>query len=339
MIHRALFFLLLSTGLFSASVSFAMNPYEYDNQKKEMAQHKQALKERVEKLLADNESLAHLQQDSPLFDHYIYAFPDLVQKLIDKKAPLEVVNKSGHTPLSRAVFCNNNAATKLLLKAGANPNHEWAEKHSSDSDFPLHHALRFSSVETVHDLLAYGANPNQARKSFGVLELPFDEVFRMGSHYSDAQTKIRVMLAYGADPERTDANGLNALARLKKVYKDVVSCPIDYEKAWRYKAVGQMIIRYGVLKEIFAKKVPHDVARYLTQFAFARKETDQCPCCTKALVEVTTGCKHSFCNDCITEWLHSHKNCPGKECRVVLIKEEPPSAPQTCYRYGMPFLH
>ena len=33
------------------------------------------------------------------------------------------------------------------------------------------------------------------------------------------------------------------------------------------------------------------------------------------------NCEHAFCNDCISEWLSQHQNCPlGKETRLSLSK-------------------
>lgn len=312
MIKGSFFSFMLGTGLLYASVSVTM-------ERKHKRQ--QVIKERVENLLETNESLAHLQQDSPLLDADIFDFPDLMQKLIDKKAQLEVVDKEGGTPLSYATARNKLPAVKVLLKAGANPNHkiEWF----SNYDWSLHIALKYASLEIVHELLAYGANFNTTSKFLGNYSNAFDPVFITGK--KDGLAKIRLLLAHGADPARTDSEGLNALARLKQHYERALICPLDYKKAWRYKAIGKMLIKHRMLKRMLAQKVPHDVARYITQFVFAGEEPTKCPLCIEAISEVTTGCNHSFCDPCITTWLDTHKNCPA--CNVVLIKDAPPSVP------------
>lgn len=322
---KGVVFYLLSMWLVYAPVSYSWIPEDGNehNRQEEQIKRRQACKNRVEELLATNQSLAHLNQDSPLLDGDVYYFPDLVQRMLQRKPDLEVVDHDGATPLCVAISHNNTSGIKLLLKEGANPNH--IAKLADDENLPLHHAIKFGYLEIVQDLLAYGANPNKQRRSHFCLDYrPLDEVVESSALWNRGrQPMARLLLAYGGDPELRNTNGLNALQSLKQKYE--LDLKYYRDSAWRHKAIGHMFIYYSTVKRILTKipidqnnRLPNDIARYITQFVFAGKEAAVCLKCMCTSVDVTTGCRHSFCNSCINSWLITKNNCPI--CKVVLIK-------------------
>jgi len=89
--------------------------------------------------------------------------------LIDKGADLNATakNETGYTALTGAVSQNHNEVAKLLLKKGANVNHQYEGGFT-----PLMHAAFAGNVELVNLLLENGADPN-ARNGEGKTPLIF----------------------------------------------------------------------------------------------------------------------------------------------------------------------
>jgi len=77
--------------------------------------------------------------------------------LLDKRADLDASakNETGYTALTGAVSQNHNEVAKLLLKKGANVNHQYEGGFT-----PLMHAAFAENVELVNPLLENGADPN-----------------------------------------------------------------------------------------------------------------------------------------------------------------------------------
>src|SRR5437667_8668466 len=76
-------------------------------------------------------------------------------------------NETGYTALTGAVSQNHNEVAKLLLKKGANVNHQYEGGFT-----PLMHAAFAGNVELVNLLLEKGADPN-ARNGEGKTPLTF----------------------------------------------------------------------------------------------------------------------------------------------------------------------
>jgi ankyrin repeat protein len=84
--------------------------------------------------------------------------PDTLKQLLLRKPNLEVRDRNGggYTPLHRAAQASQSEITRLLLKAGADPNvhernHRWT---------PLHEAASRGELEIVKEFLRHGADPD-----------------------------------------------------------------------------------------------------------------------------------------------------------------------------------
>jgi len=55
--------------------------------------------------------------------------------------------------------------------------------------------------------------------------------------------------------------------------------------------------------------------KYSKRFGFM----DTCPICLTNSDVVSTSCTHTFCNDCIEQWLNQHSSCPicRQECSII----------------------
>ncbi len=51
------------------------------------------------------------------------------------------------------------------------------------------------------------------------------------------------------------------------------------------------------------------------------EELEECGICHEAKCELITKCNHSYCEECISNWLNTcHSTCPN--CRANLVNEE-----------------
>lgn len=65
-----------------------------------------------------------------------------------------------------------------------------------------------------------------------------------------------------------------------------------------------------------------------TRFIGAIDEEFHCIICTTVLENpVQTPCDHSFCNECISDWLSINKICPADRKPLTISDLKPPSRP------------
>ena len=72
--------------------------------------------------------------------HYAvtYGYIEIIKKLIDAKADIDVIDSSGDTPLMLAIQTNNYDICKLLIEHGANVN---------INEKPIHQAAVYASFD------------------------------------------------------------------------------------------------------------------------------------------------------------------------------------------------
>jgi len=90
----------------------------------------------------------------------------LVQRLLEKMAPVNVADRSGRMPLHRAAEVGRVKIVDLLLAAGAR-----ADVKDADGRTPLHAAAKTRSAEAVERLLAKGADVNAVARKVTPLHL------------------------------------------------------------------------------------------------------------------------------------------------------------------------
>lgn len=116
----------------------------------------QLFKQKISKILADNDDLSHLKEDSPLLDLTLYNdCVDLLPQLLAKGANPNVIEKVGIArPLTRAIVAQKIVAMSILIRKGAMILPE-----------DLACAIDFGFADGVELLLKKGANPNTMIKN------------------------------------------------------------------------------------------------------------------------------------------------------------------------------
>ena len=115
-----------------------------------------------------------------------------VTRCLEAGAGLEVIDRSGKTPLRVAAEVGNVEALKTLAKAGADPN-----ARSASAETPIHALASDGTAETVKALLHAGADPN-APTARGITPLDLFAALN-----KDAET-VAVLLDAGADLNARD---------------------------------------------------------------------------------------------------------------------------------------
>jgi ankyrin repeat protein len=154
-----------------------------------------------------------------------HGHPDVARLLVERGAALDVFDASavgaadrlrdllaedpsranavasdGFTPLGLAAFFGHEAAARLLLERGADPD---LPARNATKVAPIHSAVAGGSVEIVRELLARGANVH-ARQQGGFTPLH-------GAAVEADREMIRVLLEHGADRDAKNDAGRTAL--------------------------------------------------------------------------------------------------------------------------------
>ncbi|MBO9482524.1 ankyrin repeat domain-containing protein [Salinisphaera sp. G21_0] len=124
----------------------------------------------------------------------------LLKCLLNHGADINARNHFGHTPLCIAIFNNELLAVNILLAEGADPNIP-----DKDGSTALDFAVLRWSASMVDDLLAHDANPDKPGDIHsGRFSNPLCEA--LSKQYTDDDI-VSMLLAYGADPNKTSKNG------------------------------------------------------------------------------------------------------------------------------------
>lgn len=133
---------------------------------------------------------------------------DVIDKLIEFKAPLDKPDKSGNTPLGRACLDGNTQAVKALIKAKSNVNHKNKSKSTALMDASVH---GYSDI--VRALLDAGAQVD-AQNDKGLTALM---AAALGGHL-----EVIELLKGKANPNLTTKDGKTALMiAVEKGKKDI----------------------------------------------------------------------------------------------------------------------
>ncbi|XP_059142612.1 ankyrin repeat domain-containing protein 50-like [Physella acuta] len=112
--------------------------------------------------------------------------PSLVQFLIINNANVNLMDKSGLTPLMMTCMINDSAVAKVLLNNNADPNQVTHTGYT-----PLVLASLFGNTETIHLLISYGAEVNFIHKKMHGTAL-------FAAAFSGETDAVNVLIGYGA---------------------------------------------------------------------------------------------------------------------------------------------
>lgn len=131
---------------------------------------------------------------------------ETVQALLDAGSNIEerlsVIGAQGRFDMSALYLSVNRddlEISKILLKAGANPNVQGKKQNS-----PLHEAAKNGNIKLVKALLAAGANPNSINHKY---KTPLHEAAKHGN-----LEIVRLLIIAGANPQALDVQGRTAFA-------------------------------------------------------------------------------------------------------------------------------
>ena len=152
--------------------------------------------------------------DKDLHDNIMDGNVGFIEKyLMDGGNPSRII-MGQFSLLMTAVYFNNISIVRLLLIHKAN-----LENEQSQGDTALSYAAKFGeiSINILDLLLKNGANPNHyseiSASRRGNAHTPLSECIR-NAHASNIYTylsKLKLLLEYGANPNKKDAYGVNAL--------------------------------------------------------------------------------------------------------------------------------
>ena len=161
----------------------------------------------------------------PIFAAIQNNLNNMLQKLLDEGADVELKNKFGTTPLGFAIYHNDDKLVETLLRHGANPN----VIDGNGLYSPLSEACVANKTSTVKLLLNYGADVNyQYNKSETALT-----VATKGCKHFEL---VQLLLEHGANPKLTDSYGQDTISGLSRYCRDKNS----------YKKMMKLIERSGV---------------------------------------------------------------------------------------------
>lgn len=131
---------------------------------------------------------------------------ETVQALLDAGSNIEerlrVIGAQGRFDMSAlylSVHKDDLEISKILLKAGANPNIQGKNQNS-----PLHEAAKNGNIKLVKTLLAAGANPNSLNHKH---KTPLHKAAKHGN-----LEIVRLLIIAGANPQAQDVQGQTAFA-------------------------------------------------------------------------------------------------------------------------------
>ena len=141
----------------------------------------------------------------------------LVQILVlDAQASINIQNRSGYTPLMKAVMSNREDVTRALLDLGANPNIQDKFNRS-----PLIMAIKHNNADIVQMLLDAGADPNFDK--YNILEGPILQASRKGNGRI-----VKMLSKAGADLNvQTQSGKTPLIMAIDQNHADVVQILIE----------------------------------------------------------------------------------------------------------------
>ena len=157
---------------------------------------------------------------TPLIEAACCGHKDVVKVLLDAGADPNHKDGKGYSPLLRIagyMYGTRREIFQLLLEGGADPNCK-----SLHGDIPLHMAVMSGHTGVVHMLLNGGAQPNKEDKN-GCTALHIAV-----NNYSNSKYVVQMLLERGADPNMTNQWGQTPLHFAStKQYKDVIKVLLD----------------------------------------------------------------------------------------------------------------
>lgn len=164
---------------------------------KEQRREMEAIRSRIDANPAAVDALDE-RGDAPLHFAVDNRYVPLIRWLLDHGASVNVRDRTGRTPLDRAVLsgpASDRSMLRLLLERGADPN-----SADDQGQTPLHTAAYFGLLEPAGILVERGARVN-ARTVRG--EVPLHYASRPAG-YPDV---VRLLLRSGSDPDARDNFG------------------------------------------------------------------------------------------------------------------------------------
>ncbi|CAN8006118.1 unnamed protein product, partial [Ixodes hexagonus] len=123
---------------------------------------------------------------------------ELVRRLLDRKACLEMSDRNGQTPLNLAARQGHAEVVLLLLKAGADPDHA-----DNEGWTPLRSSAWAGHLQVVDALLDHGAQVDLADAE--------QRTALRAASWGGHEEVVSRLLAHGADVNRADCEGRTAL--------------------------------------------------------------------------------------------------------------------------------
>lgn len=170
------------------------------------------------------------QGNTPLHDAARWGYSDIVELLLDHGAPVDALNDNQTAPLLMAVGYQHAPAVKLLLEHRADPNLDgllrgWSPPGRIPHDYsgrPICFALMTKNTEILEQLLASGANPDEANET--------GERFLFQAIDTKQPQAVKLLLEHKADPNQPDTKGnspLHAAINRPEIVKLLLAAKAD----------------------------------------------------------------------------------------------------------------
>jgi ankyrin repeat protein len=293
----------------------ALSNQDYKQLKEDREKELLAFKIRVKTLLDSGADFRNIGNKSPLLDEKILEFPDLLKKLIEKGADVDIKGHLRQTPLHRAIIHRKLKCVSILLEGGADPNYN--PNHFVANAAPLEEAISRGCLEIVKELLKFGADVRTISSNGNTLIM---EAFLGDTIFLNLQEKrtaiAEELINAGADPMQVNRKGLTSLKFAQEEFFSLSLNPLK-SKDFVNKYKEDLQYLFNLIQKL-NNKANDDLAK------------ESCTICYEEfisthLINPCDTCKLQYCVPCIKNWSQKNPTCPTCK-KLIIVKADVPPA-------------